>query len=256
MLASLWSWAGQSQTQVFWWRGSYNRFSDRPSKVGGFHKVLQFLPSSKTTKRQHLCHGECIDKFCVIIVYSCIDTYVHSCLKLLLNERKQCSNNQIHVQIMELVCCLNMTSLGLFAWHYVTKRWGPEWAFWPQRCKQKWRLWRLILHADAILYKEIQHTTYHYFNVFLAFLNWNQVKCKNNDHTFVSVHEHLRGPLEDVWKLGLAASCSNSFLGTRQMLMHEKKIWSLQCVHLPTVPVVSDQTRPVLYSVSNCPGTQ
>ena len=39
---------------------------------------------------------------------------------------------------------------------------------------------------------------------------------------FVSLHYYLPGPLGDVWTLGLTASCSNSFLGTRQMLMHEK----------------------------------
>ena len=42
---------------------------------------------------------------------------------------------------------------------------------------------------------------------------------------FVSVHllVHLSGSSEEVWTFGLAASCSNNFLGTRQMLMHEKK---------------------------------
>ena len=43
---------------------------------------------------------------------------------------------------------------------------------------------------------------YNYFNgfhgVFDAILDWNQVKCKNNDHTFVSLHKHLPDPLEDV----------------------------------------------------------
>ena len=43
--------------------------------------------------------------------HSCIDTYAHSCLKPLSNERKLCSDNQIHVQIMKFACCLNMVFL-------------------------------------------------------------------------------------------------------------------------------------------------
>ena len=36
---------------------------------------------------------------------------------------------------------------------------------------------------------------------------------------FVSLHKHLPGPSDDVEH---SALCSNSILGTRQMLMHEK----------------------------------
>ena len=43
---------------------------------------------------------------------------------------------------------------------------------------RKWRLWRSILQAYTILYKEVQCTKYDYFNVygvFGAILDWNQV---------------------------------------------------------------------------------
>ena len=49
---------------------------------------------------------------------------------------------------------------------------------------------------------------------------------------FVSLNQHLPGPSNDVWTLGITASCSNSFIGTQQMLMHEKNkcgpyiVWS------------------------------
>ena len=50
---------------------------------------------------------------------------------------------------------------------------------------------RLILQADTILCKEMQRRNT-IFNDFPAFsgviFNWNQVKCKNIDHTFVSLH--------------------------------------------------------------------
>ena len=51
------------------------------------------------------------------IIHSCIDTYAYSCLKPLSNERKLCSNNQIHVQIKKFACCLNM----VFIWK--SSRW-------------------------------------------------------------------------------------------------------------------------------------
>ena len=47
-----------------------------------------------------------------IIRYSCIDTYVHNCLKPLSNDWKLCSNNQIHIWIMKFKCCLNI----VFTW--------------------------------------------------------------------------------------------------------------------------------------------
>ena len=47
------------------------------------------------------------------------------------------------------------------------------------------------------------------------------------------------GPLEDIWTLGLAALCSNSFLGTRQMLMNENYGWSLYWFNVFWIDVVS-----------------
>ena len=41
-------------------------------------------------------------------LYSCIDIYVHSCLKPFLIGRKPCSNRKTHVQIMKFTGCLNM----------------------------------------------------------------------------------------------------------------------------------------------------
>ena len=38
---------------------------------------------------------------------------------------------------------------------------------------------------------------------------------------FVSLHQHLPGPMDDVER---SAWCSNSILGTRQMSMHEKNM--------------------------------
>ena len=40
-------------------------------------------------------------------------------------------------------------------------------------------------------------------------------KYKNKDYTFVSLHQHLPGPSEEVWTLGLVAPYLNNFLGTR-----------------------------------------
>ena len=57
--------------------------------------------------------------------------------------------------------------------------------------------------------------------VFGAILVWNQVKCKNNDTRLFQCINILPGPSEDVWTLGLTASCSNNFLGILQMLMHK-----------------------------------
>ena len=48
------------------------------------------------------------------------------------------------------------------------------------------------------------------------------------------------GSLEDIWTLGLAALCSNSFLGTRQMLMHEK----------PWVTPIFEHVRPARIQIS------
>ena len=39
-----------------------------------------------------------VSHFADDIKYSCIDTYAHSCLKPLSNERRPCSNNQIRIQ--------------------------------------------------------------------------------------------------------------------------------------------------------------
>ena len=55
--------------------------------------------------------------------------------------------------------------------------------------------------------------------IFGAILDWNQINCKNNDHTclFQCINNCrvCRKTSEH------SASCSNNFLGTRQMLMKE-----------------------------------
>ena len=53
--------------------------------------------------------------------------------------------------------------------------------------------------------------------------SWNHINCKNNDQTWLFQIINICRPLgrEEVWIFGLAASCSNNFLGTRQMLVHE-----------------------------------
>ena len=65
------------------------------------------------------------------------------------------------------------------------------------------------------------------FNVYATFLARFILKSgkiwKNNDHTcLLHCINTCWVPRNDVWTPGLTASCSNSFLGTRQMLMHEK----------------------------------
>ena len=40
--------------------------------------------------------------------YSCINIYVHSCLRQISIGRKPCSNSKTHVQIMKFTCRLNM----------------------------------------------------------------------------------------------------------------------------------------------------
>ena len=42
------------------------------------------------------------------ILYSCIDIYVHSCLRPISIGRKPCSNSKTYVQIMKFTCRLNM----------------------------------------------------------------------------------------------------------------------------------------------------
>ena len=54
-------------------------------------------------------------------------------------------------------------------------------------------------------------------------LSWNKVKYARITITHVYfIALTLAGSLGWCWTLGLSASCSNSILGTRQMLMHEK----------------------------------
>ena len=52
--------------------------------------------------------------------------------------------------------------------------------------------------------------------------SWNHIKCKNNNQTCLFQCINICRVPRKVFEHQPAASCSNSFLGTRQMLMHEK----------------------------------
>ena len=67
--------------------------------------------------------------------------------------------------------------------------------------------------ADAILFRENQSNKKDILMI-AAF----QVGMQRS-HIFGPLYKFLPGPLGDVWTLCLLASCSNSFLGTWQMLM-------------------------------------
>ena len=58
------------------------------------------------------------------------------------------------------------------------------------------------------------------------FLLEHLVMQKQRSPMVISLQQHLPGPSEGIWTLGLAASCSNSSFRTRQMLMHEKP-WAI-----------------------------
>ena len=62
---------------------------------------------------------------------------------------------------------------------------------------------------------------------------------KNNDHTCLF---HCI-PSDDVCTLGLTASCSNSILGTRQMLIHEKNMRDPYIVRQYAVFLKTDENR-------------
>ena len=53
----------------------------------------------------------------------------------------------------------------------------------------------------------------------------------------------MPGPSEDIYTLGLATSCSDSFLWTRQMLMHEK-LWVIPILNRRCVNVVCPLGNP------------
>ena len=107
---------------------------------------------------------------------------------------------------------------GLHAWRYTGKRCGRDWLFAKTMHAYIWRC------GDVMTFESLTLTPFCFekssvrkgiFNVSATFSARCVLKsgkiCKNIEHTS-----------EDVWTLGLTASCSNSFLGTRQMLMHEK----------------------------------
>ena len=76
-----------------------------------------------------------------------------------------------------------------------------------------------------ILFRKIQCKN-GYYVVLAAFAVRIRLKYGNlqekRSQMFVLLHLHLPGPLRDDWTIGKSASCSNSLLGIRQMLMHEK----------------------------------
>ena len=103
-----------------------------------------------------------------------------------------------------------------------------------------WRRYDVRKYTDhAILFREIQCKTIDnllFKQRFQCKLGWNKVKYAWITITHVCfIALTLAGSLGWCWTLGLLA-CLNSILGTRQMLMHEKKIvWSLylhQCAEL------------------------
>ena len=131
------------------------------------HKVCRVMPNSSSQLRNFWSAPN---------IHSCIDTYAHSCLKPLSNEQpvfKQpnpCSNHEIRV-LFEHGFYLKIlkTDLGLFVWRYEAKRCGPV----DVNVVSRKYVWRSILHADAILYKETQRTKYRntIISMFLAHLS-------------------------------------------------------------------------------------
>ena len=81
--------------------------------------------------------------------------------------------------------------------------------------------------SDAILFREIQCKKMEnlmFKQRFQCELGWNKVKYARITITHVCfIALTLAGSLRWCLTLGLSASCSNSILGTRQMLMHEKE---------------------------------
>ena len=127
------------------------------------------------------------------------------------------------------------------------KRCGPDWSFRRCFCSRKRcvRLWRCDVRkytADAILFRSIQckkMDNLMFEQRFQCELGWNKAKYARITITHVCfIALTLAGSLGWCWKLGLSASCSNSILGTRQMLMHEKTcvipiiyhIFGIQCL--------------------------
>ena len=82
--------------------------------------------------------------------------------------------------------------------------------------------------ADAILFREIQckkRTILMFKRRFQCGLCWSHVKHLRITITHVGfIALALAGPSDDILTLGLMATCSNSFLRTQQMLMHEKNM--------------------------------
>ena len=80
--------------------------------------------------------------------------------------------------------------------------------------------------ADAILFREIQckkMDNLMFKQRFQCELGWNKVKYARITITHVClIALTLAGSLRCCWTLALSASCSNSILGTRQILVHEK----------------------------------
>ena len=109
---------------------------------------------------------------------------------------------------------------------------GPDWSFHRcfclrKRCVRLWRRYDLRKYtADAILLREFQCTKMDklmFLQHFQCELGWNKVKYARITITHVCfIALTLAGSLRWCWILGILASCSNSILGTRQMLRHEK----------------------------------
>ena len=80
--------------------------------------------------------------------------------------------------------------------------------------------------GDAILFREMLCKKEDILMIrqrFQCSLGWNQVNNARLTITHVCfIALTLARSSDNVWTFGLTASCSNSFLRTRQMLMHEK----------------------------------
>ena len=168
-----------------------------------------------------------------IVQYSCIDIYSYSCLHPLSNERKSMFKSGDSRAVWTWVWTWKYLK---WAPHYVHDviygtNCGPDWSFRWCFCSRKRcvRLWRNDVRkctADAILFREIQckkMDNLMFQQRFRCEFGWNKVKYARITIThacFIALT--LAGSLGWCWTLGLSASCSNSILGTRQMLMHVK----------------------------------
>ena len=161
-----------------------------------------------------------------------MDIYSYSCLHPLSNERKSMFKSRDSRAVWTWVWTWKYLKWAL---HYIRKalRTGliisPVFLF-AKTLHTDMTLWRRYdvrkYSADAILFREIQCKKLDnlmFQQRFQCEYGWNKVKYARITITHVCFMAlTLAGSLGRCWTLGLSASCSNSILGTRQMVMHEK----------------------------------